>query len=520
MAPPTFQSFSQSAWNTTTSPKTVSITATAGDTLVVIGISQDSGTTLGTPTGGGLSYTLQQTVAVSSYCYTRLWTATSSTSQTFTLSLSSAGGGLDFGVMVYRFSGVSALGASAQNHAANTTPSLPITTQGANSALVVGIGDWNAIVGPGTWLTVNVAATSELYNNIASQYTVYSAYYSDTGPAGAKTAGLSAPTGEQSAIVGIELKSGQSGSAALAGSGSLTDAATLTATAAVSLAGAGSLSDSAALTETTAASLAGAGALTATLPANWSGTVSLVGSSALTAGPAQTETATAALAGSGALTAIPPTTWTGVVNLAGASSLTAAATQTETGAVALAGSGSLADTPTLAEKATVTLTGAGTLTDTATSGSTTFLAGAGSLSATGAAGPGLAMLGLGTLTAGGAKLTELGVVTFAGASVLTTPVPALGAAASITLAGTGQLVTIFSLDLAPVVLDVLPTNVVVTTLDVAVSVAPPPDLAQPTTAEIDLSAADGAIDLGTSVDTIDLAPAVATIDAAADIRGT
>jgi hypothetical protein len=202
---PTFVARYESAWNTATSPKTLSVTVAAGDVLVIYGITQDAGTTLATPTGGGLTYTQRQVVSAASYCWVSIWTASAASAQTFTLSVTAAGNGLDYGVSCLRFSGVAAVGASAQAHAAGAG-SVGLTTTGAGSAIVAAIGDWNALSNAGTWLAIDgVAATQQTGLNVSGAYTVWGAYWSGLGAAGAKTAGLSAPSGQKYSIAAVEL---------------------------------------------------------------------------------------------------------------------------------------------------------------------------------------------------------------------------------------------------------------------------------------------------------------------------
>lgn len=211
---PTFVTEYGDVWNDATSPKTTSVTVANGDGLVVVGVVSDQGATLATPTGGGLTYTLQQSIVVSAYCAVYVWTALSSSSQTFTLSMSRAAGDntLIWGYSALRFSSVSAIGASSKTNVSSGAPSLGLTTTGANSVVVTVNGDWNAADGTSrTWRTVNVSATETTYFRDASAYTVYVAYYTDSGSAGAKTTGLSAPSGQKYAIISVEVQGGAGG---------------------------------------------------------------------------------------------------------------------------------------------------------------------------------------------------------------------------------------------------------------------------------------------------------------------
>jgi len=220
--PPTFQAEYEAAWDTTTTPKTVTPTTAAGDILAVFGGVEDFDlATLNTPTGNSLTYTQQQAVAVSgNWCAAHIWTAPDATGGAgWTLSDTRTAGVAVWGFNCLRFSGSDGVGASAK---ANTTgaPSLNITTQADNSAIVVGVFDWNAVDGASrTWRTVNgitpAAGDGEkTYFTNGVNYTVYGAYYSDAGAAGVKTVGLSAPTGQEYSIVAVEIKGTAGGAAA------------------------------------------------------------------------------------------------------------------------------------------------------------------------------------------------------------------------------------------------------------------------------------------------------------------
>jgi len=219
--PPTFQAEYEAAWDTTTTPKTVTPTTAAGDILAVFGGVEDFDlATLNTPTGNSLTYTQQQAVAVSgNWCAAHIWTAPDATGGAgWTLSDTRTAGVAVWGFNCLRFSGSDGVGASAKT---NTTgaPSLDITTQADNSAIVVFVADWNAVDGATrTWRTVNgitpAAGDGEkTYFTNGINYTVYGAYYSDAGAAGVKTVGLSAPTGQEYSIVAVEIKGAAAGGA-------------------------------------------------------------------------------------------------------------------------------------------------------------------------------------------------------------------------------------------------------------------------------------------------------------------
>lgn len=202
-------------WNSATSPKSASVTVANGDALVVIAIVEDDSRSLATPSGGGLTYTLQEEIAVTDYTHLYVWTALSTSGQTFTLSVSHSSGDntMWYGFIALRFSSVTSIGAAEKTNVSSGAPSLSITTTSANSSLVVANGDWNATDGTSrTWRSVNgSAATETTYFRDASHYTVYTGYHTDAGATGAKTVGLSAPSGQKYAIAAVELVGGTTG---------------------------------------------------------------------------------------------------------------------------------------------------------------------------------------------------------------------------------------------------------------------------------------------------------------------
>jgi hypothetical protein len=209
VAAPTFVSESETAWNTATSPKTASVTVQNNDRLVVIGATGDASTTLGTPTGGSLTYTLQQSVVVTNYTTVYVWTATATSATTFSVSITRSGGTANywgFNVLLYRDS--DGFGASSKTNVANGAPSLGLTTSFTDSAIVVINADWSAVDGTTrTWRQVNGASpTEQTYFRDSTMYTVYAARHANAGTAGAKTVGLSAPGSQKYSIAAVEVR--------------------------------------------------------------------------------------------------------------------------------------------------------------------------------------------------------------------------------------------------------------------------------------------------------------------------
>jgi hypothetical protein len=263
--PPTFVAEYETAFNSNTTPKTASVTVAAGDYLVVVGMSEDAAYTLSTPTGGGLTYTLQQSVVVTDYCTAYIWTAPAPTSQSFTLSVSMSGSSGWWGANCLRFSGSTGIGASSKTNVASGAPSLGLTTSGDNSTIVCASSDWTAADGSSrTWRTVNGFTPSSggggevTYFRDGTHYAAYAAYWPDAGTAGSKTVGISSPSGQKYSIVAVEVLGTSSSETPISVGDAGSAADTLSVTVTASLADAGAAADT--LTAAVALALAEAGA--------------------------------------------------------------------------------------------------------------------------------------------------------------------------------------------------------------------------------------------------------------------
>lgn len=218
--PPTFVGENETVWNTATTPKTVTFTPGSGNILAALAASQDAATTLALTSGP--TWTLRQSSVLGSTCASYAWTgAGAGTSVTPSLALS--GSTNNFGMNILEFSGSDGVGASAKSASAQTTAHVTqaITTAQDNSALLVIITDWNAVLATTrTWDTVNGFAPSaangkevSFYQTAGSDYTVLAAYYPDAGVAGSKTVGVTVPTAMKAILIVVEVKGNAAGAA-------------------------------------------------------------------------------------------------------------------------------------------------------------------------------------------------------------------------------------------------------------------------------------------------------------------
>jgi len=177
----------------------------SGDVLVVTAVTEDynAAKIADVDSGDGAVWTEQQAISTPNNSSLAIYTAPVASAGTRTITVSlvdmspSAWG---FGVYVFR--GGSGVGASASKTGTGA-PSQTLVTTGANSAVVVVVGDWNAV--DGTTRTWRSGAIEKSYFRDAAAYTVYTGVVLDSAAAGSKNEGLSAPTGMTYSIGALEI---------------------------------------------------------------------------------------------------------------------------------------------------------------------------------------------------------------------------------------------------------------------------------------------------------------------------
>jgi hypothetical protein len=212
VAAPTRVSVTASAFNASTSPKTLSsLSVQAGDLIVVRASNENAAETFNTPTSTGLTFTAGPNVgSTGSTGRAAVWTAPIASTGTISVALTVGGSTSNwwgFTVSVYRNHGGVGNSGSVNQTAGTGAPSIAITTSAANSAIDWTTADFNAIDGTSrTYLSVNGSpSTEDNYFRDNVHYATYHAYVPDAGTAGAKTVGLSAPTGQKYSGVAIEI---------------------------------------------------------------------------------------------------------------------------------------------------------------------------------------------------------------------------------------------------------------------------------------------------------------------------
>lgn len=188
-----------------TGTKTLVPTTAVGDVFVIIGADDTNGTVtpFTTPSGTGLTVTSRQ--AINNHASAndlQVWTAVVTSGGTPTVSCTNSAG-FDWAFVMYRYSGVNAVGASvgAPN---NSTGNINLTTSVDNAAVILAMNDFSAGTAP-TYLTTAGAFTTESHLQIAAAGSLDAGHYINAGLAGVKNVGASAPTSTWT-IVAIELQ--------------------------------------------------------------------------------------------------------------------------------------------------------------------------------------------------------------------------------------------------------------------------------------------------------------------------
>ena len=210
MAAPSFIQEAETAWNSTTSPKTTaSFNVVAGDILVAFAAVENGleGSVALTHTGGaGMPFTAKQTLVptpAGNWAWLWLWTSVVDSNKSMTVTFTRAGSNW-FGGNVLTFRGSDGVGATSGT---NTTgaPTLNLTTTQDNSAIVWALVDFAAAAGTRTARTAAGAFTSQTAFLDAAHYGVYGGYHADAGAIGTYAVGQSAPSGQTYAIAAVEI---------------------------------------------------------------------------------------------------------------------------------------------------------------------------------------------------------------------------------------------------------------------------------------------------------------------------
>ena len=197
MAAPTLTSYAQSTWTDTPALNANDVTASlswnSGDTVYVLGGTEDASKTFGTPTATGLTFALVTSITTASNCAAYLWTATagstSSGAITSLLSGSATGAG---GLSAWAFNG-QGIGNTA-TISGSTAKTISLVRGGNNSAVIVFLGDWNQ-VGDVTVTPSPSGGTQRVAVAVSGRADFFVFDWGDQGAAGTTSYGIASHTG-------------------------------------------------------------------------------------------------------------------------------------------------------------------------------------------------------------------------------------------------------------------------------------------------------------------------------------
>lgn len=208
---PTLVSYTESASgfnnNLGTTRTASGISVLNGDLLVVFGAQEDISGTFGAPTSTGVTFgAAKQTNASSNNCRSYLYTGSITADNASQSVSATVPSGKYSGLAVFVMRGA-AYGTSVAETAVSEAPSIDLTATKAGSIGLYIQADWNAGDGTSrTWRTINsIVGTERAYMRNSSAYTVYVGSWSNLGATGAKTFGLSAPSGQQISQIAVEI---------------------------------------------------------------------------------------------------------------------------------------------------------------------------------------------------------------------------------------------------------------------------------------------------------------------------
>lgn len=206
MPAPTLTSQSSSTWTDTAvgTETTGTVTWNAGDRLLVLGLTEDSGLTLALPTATGLTFAaLGSALAVASNCWAHAWEATAAGAGSGAVSSVAGGGSSGMrGIWCSAWGGCTGFVRTNQQGGASDT--LSVTRTAANSAIAFVAGDWNAVgaTSPG-WVPSGFTQVQAVAHVNMSGF---AAYWGDQGATGSTAYGPDGLTGTRKwTQIGVEV---------------------------------------------------------------------------------------------------------------------------------------------------------------------------------------------------------------------------------------------------------------------------------------------------------------------------
>lgn len=197
MAQPTLSSYQESDFtDASTTDATPTVTWSAGDRIVVLGITEGNADTYSTPNATGLTFSAVSGTPtnVTDTCKGYAWTATAGSGGSSAVSVTMSPGAESGGIAVFVFSGSDGIGGTAISASLGATTTQSLTRTGTNSHVVQIWGDWNAVNDTTVTWTPSGETQREAVN-VSGSMTTFVASWGDQGASGTTSYGFSGHAG-------------------------------------------------------------------------------------------------------------------------------------------------------------------------------------------------------------------------------------------------------------------------------------------------------------------------------------
>ena len=199
----------ETAYNSNTSPKTTAaFDVLAGDILVGMAVIADNDASVASSKAGPtLTWTQQEvTPNVGFAPLAALWTTPITADATgMTVTFTRSGINAHYGGNVTTWRSVDGVGDAVQAMSSSGAPLANIVTERPGSTIVTAIADISTADGSTRVWRTGAGALTELAYTTTAQYTMYMGYHAAAGSAGTYGIGLTAPTGQDYAMVAVEI---------------------------------------------------------------------------------------------------------------------------------------------------------------------------------------------------------------------------------------------------------------------------------------------------------------------------
>lgn len=214
--PPSLISYTEIAYNSTTSPRaSASISWLTNDVVVFLYGDEGAGTTVTAPTATGLTFTQQKLNSTASTCKSGVWTAVAASGSSGVVNGGHAAPSANWGASVWVWRGSDGVGVSFEQHTATKTVSaVPTDT---HSSWMWGIFDFAAGAAGGSTQTPTVTNARQVGEVVAGAYSIWAGDEDDQASASSTPYGITTGTASTGpfSIVGVEVLGTTSGVSSL-----------------------------------------------------------------------------------------------------------------------------------------------------------------------------------------------------------------------------------------------------------------------------------------------------------------